>query len=108
MAADPHTSAAVSAVIAPFFAPNDYNHFKGLRDQLNQNLNAFDSGEIAPVADGNDVLRFRLNFPLGKELGRHDTNGNELHFLEYFPRIPTEAGDVLKLLLARDYDGRTE
>lgn len=30
----------VSAVIAPFFAPNDYNHFKSLRDRLNANLNA--------------------------------------------------------------------
>lgn len=32
--------ASVSAVIAPFFAPNDYNHFKALRDRLNANLNA--------------------------------------------------------------------
>lgn len=30
--------AAVQNVIAPFFADNDYNHFKGLRDQLDANL----------------------------------------------------------------------
>lgn len=35
-----HPGAVVSAVIGPFFAPNDYNHFKALRERLNQNLNA--------------------------------------------------------------------
>lgn len=39
--------AAVSAVIAPFFAPNDYNHFKALRDRLNQNLNG--THRTAPI-----------------------------------------------------------
>ena len=31
---------ALENVIAPFFAENDYNHFKGLRDQINGNLQA--------------------------------------------------------------------
>lgn len=31
---------AVGDVIAPFFADNDYNHFKGLKDRLNANFNA--------------------------------------------------------------------
>lgn len=61
---------AVGEVIQPFFADNDYNHFKKLRDRLNANFNATHrTTPVWPEAyKGDDVIETYLGGTLLEEL----------------------------------------
>lgn len=63
---------AVEAVIAPFFADNDYQHFKGLRERLDANLQSTHRSQPIYPRDykGDDVIDVYLKGTCLKELFR--------------------------------------
>ena len=63
---------AVEAVIAPFFADNDYQHFKGLRERLDANLQSTHRSQPIYPRDykGDDVVEVFLKGTRLKELFR--------------------------------------